>query len=156
MSTPNIIETSPFDVAYLQGSPETLQIGRLSIRKLYTWTRLLSEDRLPDLVALTVGKPIEWVDTLTDESFAALSTKCIALNFRRAMEMGKTDPTIAVKLGPLLAQFVAALRASPFAGKILSAPLPAPASSGSPAATGSESSTSPRADSSPSSPSTPA
>lgn len=155
-TTTHLINATPFAVTYLDGSAETIQLGRLSIRNLYTWTHHLAADRLPELVALTVGRPVEWVDNLTDASFAELSAHCVKLNFPRAMEIGKTDPTIAVKLAPVLAQFAAALRASPSPGPSSSAPSPAPASSASPAGTGSESSISPPPVSSPSSPSTPA
>lgn len=151
----NLLNSTPFDVVYLDGKTETLQLGRLSIRNLYTWINLLVGDRLPELVALTVGRPVEWVDTLTDQSFGELSAKCVALNFQRAMDLGKTDPTIAVKLVPLLSQFAAVLR-SPSAGAMSSVPSAEPAPSASPAATGSESLTTPPPASSPSSPSTPA
>ena len=151
MSTTHLLNATPHEVVYLDGKTEALAIGRLSIRNLYTWTHHLAADRLPELVALTVGKPLEWLDTLTDESFAALSAKCIELNFQRAMAVGKVDPTIAVKLAPLLQGLAGILRASPSPGPISSEPSPAPVPSASPVATGSESSTTPPAASSPSS-----
>ncbi len=125
MSSAPVIFPVPISVLKLDGSTEPLSIVRLSLRNLYTWTHHLANDRLPELVALTAGKPIEWVDTIVDESFAALSAKCIELNFPRAMTLGKTDPIIAAKLSPLLNQFAEVLKQSPLAGMTLKDLLPA-------------------------------
>ena len=155
MSTaPNLLNATPHEVTYLDGKTETINLGRLSIRNLYTWTHHLAGDRIPEMVARSTGKPLEWLDNLTDESFAALSAKCIQLNFPRAMVLGETDPTIAIKLAPLLHQLVGVIKASPSPGPISSASSAEPAPSASPAEIGSASSTSPLSASSPSSPST--
>ena len=119
--TPALLPT-PFTIAKLDGSSETLALGHLSIRALYTWTHHLAGDRIPELVAFAAGKPVEWVDTLTDEAFAALSAKVIQLNFPRAMTLAQTDPIIAVKLAPLVNQFANLLRSN---GPMLSALSPA-------------------------------
>lgn len=156
MSTPaaeNLVNASPVDVTYVDGKTERLTLARLSIRQLYQFTHLLAGDKVPDLVALCAAKPVEWIDTLSDESFAALSRKSIEINFPRAMTLAKDDPVIAARVAPLLARMQLALVQADSLGPTLSGLSPAPAASGSAPATGSESSTSPQAVSSSSSPS---
>jgi hypothetical protein len=99
-------------VEKIDGTTEVLALGYLPLRSLYTWTHHLAGDRIPELVAHAAGKPLEWVDTLTDEAFAALSAKVIQLNFPRAMTLAQTDPIIAVKLAPLVNQFANLLRST--------------------------------------------
>jgi len=156
MSTPapeNLVNATPFEVAYLDGKKETVQISRLSIRQLYTFAKHLAATEGPELAALCTGKPIEWIDTLTPASFAALHRACIDLNFPAASEVAKGDPRLAAKLMPFIQDSATTLilAMGAMAGLNSNASSPAPAPSVSPAATGSESSTTPQDVSSPSS-----
>ena len=156
MPTPapqHIVNATPVDVVYVDGKTERLTLGRLSIRQLYQFTHLLSGDKVPDLVALCAAQPVEWIDTLSDESFAALARLAIELNFPRAMTLAKDDPVIAARVAPLLARMQLALVQADSFGPISNGSSPAPAASASAAETGSGSSTSPQAASSSSSPS---
>ena len=147
-----LINAEPFVAEMLDGKTETISLGRLSIRQLYAFTQHLAGEKVPELVALCAAKPVEWIDTLADESFAALAKRCIALNFPRAVTLSKNDPVIAQRVLPFLQgmQTVAILGAT--AGLFLNNKSPEPAASASAAASGSDASISPPSDSAPSSP----
>jgi hypothetical protein len=146
-----IVNGTPIRVTLADGKSENVQLSRLTVRQLYTWAKLVREHDMPNLVALCTGKPIEWIDTLSDESFGELAKACFDANFPRAMTLMKSDPVIAVDLGPLLGETVALAEKMGMLGGLSSGSLPAPAPSESAPATGSESSISPPSASSPSS-----
>lgn len=158
MSTPipnTLVNATPFDVTYIDGTTEQISLARLSIRLLYTFTQHLAGEKVPELVSLCTGKPGEWLDTIEDASFAALSQLCIQLNFPRAVTLSKSDPVIALRIMPFLQgmQTMAILTGMhEMAGLLSTDKSPAPASSGSAAESGSGVSTSPPSDSAPSSP----
>ena len=142
----NLINAEPVEVELLTGQKETISLKRLSIRELYTFAEHVRANRTPELVALCVGKPGEWVDSISDKSFAALTSKCVAINFQRAMTLGENDPVMATLIGPVVAAGVLSVAQMtqatlPRDGATTSDSLPAPASSESAAATGSASST---------------
>lgn len=104
MSTPahTLVNASPVEVEHLDGRRETVQLSRLSIRQLYLFCTHLAAVAGPDLAALCTGRSLDWVDTLTPESFGALHKRCIELNFPKAGEVAKGDPRLAAKLMPFL------------------------------------------------------
>ncbi len=156
------VNSTPFPVTYLDGKTDTVMLHRLSLRELYTFMQLLSVYKTPDLVALCARRPLEWIDSLADDSFAALAALCIQPNFTRAMTIAKSDPVMAQHISPHLLA-LASLELS--AAKTLPIPTrgnsgpdssPAPAPSASAEENGSASSTSLPTGSSPSSTNTPA
>jgi hypothetical protein len=102
MSTPahTLINASPVEVEYLDGRRETVQLARLSIRQLYLFCTHLAAVAGPDLAALCTGRSLDWVDTLTPESFGALHKRCIELNFPKASAVAEGDPRLAAMVRP--------------------------------------------------------
>lgn len=154
MNAQNLVNATPFTVVYLDGRTEVVQLARLSIRQLYTFAHHLDGERSVEIAALCTGRPPEWLDSLADDSFAALVEKCIELNFPRAGVIALKDSTLAAKLIPFAQKVQTVMVIGASLGEALKAWSPAPASPDSAPATGSASSTSPQDDSSPSSPST--
>jgi hypothetical protein len=148
----SLLNATPFDAAYLDGTTERILVRRLTIRQLYTFTQLLAGEKVPELVILCTGRSPEWIDTLADESMGALAQLCIQLNFPRAVTLSKTDPVIAQRVVPFLQGMQTLAILTGTAGLFLNPNSPAPASSASAEATGSDASTSPPSDSAPSSP----
>ena len=148
----HLVNATPFTVVYIEGRSEVVQLARLSIRQLYTFAHHLDGERSVEIATLCTGREPEWLDTLADESFAALVEKCIELNFPRAGVIAKKDPTLAAKLLPFAQKVQTVLVIGASLGEALKAWSPAPASPDSAAESGSESSISPPAASSPSSP----
>lgn len=139
-----ILKTIPFEVEFLDGRKETVDVGRLTIRQLYMMTEHLASDRMPDIVSLCVARPVEWCDTLTVASFGQLGKRCMELNFPQAATLAETDPVVAMKIARLLATLVNLSRPiTPPLGSDMHNSLPAPAASESAAGSGSESLTSP-------------
>lgn len=104
MPTPahTLVNGTPFEVEHLDGRRETVQLLRLSIRQLYLFCTHLAAVAGPDLAALCTGRNLDWVDTLTPESFGTLHKACLELNFPKAGEVAKGDPRLAAKLMPFL------------------------------------------------------
>lgn len=134
MITP-IVNAKPVTVAYRDGKSEVLHLGELSIRNLYCWIEHLSTRNTPALVALCLGKPVEWIDTLSDESYGELSRLAFDVNFPRATALSSKDVTVAALMKPMLLE-IASL-ASDSDGKLSGDKSLAPAALASPAATGS-------------------
>ncbi|MDR1789657.1 MAG: hypothetical protein LBR12_04870, partial [Opitutaceae bacterium] len=134
--------------------PDTVTISPLTIRQLYKFIHCVSgADTNPELVAMCCGKPVEWVDTLADESFGALSKRCFELNFPRAANLAKTDPIAAATLSPTVLRLQNALKiAGRISGGSLTGKLPPPPPADSSAVTPEKSSTSHPDNSPPSSP----
>jgi len=144
----NLINATPIEITYLDGRKETITLGQLALRQLYVFIKHLGGSDTPALAALCAGKPVEWIDTLTDDSFDALVALSIKLNFQRATDRVKADPVALGKLAPMLLDLekVAAgiearaqapfLQAKPTPGQPGPAESPAPAPSASAAATG--------------------
>ena len=143
----NLLPSTPHDVTRLDGTVERIAINRLTVRQLYTFVELMDASKIPELVALCTGKPVAWLDTLADESYAALAKACIEANFSRAMVLAASDPTIAAKLLPLAHRFDLVGR---MAAGLLSK-LSSPESAASPAGPGTPPSITPPSSSSPSS-----
>jgi hypothetical protein len=97
-----LLNATPVTVTYRDGRTETIALGELSIRQLCLFTKHLGGNDTPALVALCAGRPVEWIDTLTDASFDALLATAIKLNFQRATNRAKTDPVALSQLAPLL------------------------------------------------------
>lgn len=99
-------------ITLIDGTPSTVDLQRLSIRELYKYTKHAGAEDTPQIIALCARKPIEWVDTLSDESAAELSQKCFELNFPRAGKLAATDPIAATQLAPLLIKLFSANKTS--------------------------------------------
>lgn len=146
----SLINAEPVEVESLDGTKVSVSLARLSIRQLYVFAEHVRGNKTPELVALCTGKPIEWVDSLTPESFAELAGRCVTANFPTAMTIAEKDPVMAIMIGPLVATGVLSVAAMlpaikpptpPTAGESGSSSSPAPAPSASAAASGSASST---------------
>lgn len=81
---------------------ENVELRRLTLRQLYGYIEKLGGKASPELVATCAGKPIEWIDTLSDESFAELAEVTFAANFQRAVTLAGRDPVAAGMLAPFL------------------------------------------------------
>lgn len=139
----NIVNRKPVNITDIDGVPATAFFCRLTIRQLYQFVEHVTRDQTPDLVALCCGKDLDWVDTLSDESFSELSKMAVAENFQRAMKIAQSDQVIAVKLMPVLTKLVGASRSlvqmQKDAGTNMSGLSPEPAPAASAEATGSAS-----------------
>jgi len=142
MST-TLVNAVPVEVTYRDGRKETITLAELSIRQLYVFIKHLGSSDTPALVALSAGKPADWVDTLSDESFDALTAAAIKLNFARAVARGQSDPVAAATLGPLLISLVDVVQKLQTNGSSGNISLPAPVVLASAEATGSGSLTAP-------------
>jgi len=137
-----LVNSIPVEVTYRDATTEKITIGKLSIRGLYTFLKLLGESDTPGLVALCAGKPIAWVDSLTIDSFKKLADAAIGQNFNEATELAKSDPVALGKIGPLLIALEGvASKFIEMSGSNGSGASPTPAPAESAAATGSASST---------------
>ena len=143
----NLLPSTPHDVTRLDGTVERIAVNRLTVRQLYTFVELMDASKIPELVAMCIGKPVAWLDSLQDESYGALTKACIEANFNRAIVLAASDPTIAAKLLPLAHRFDLVGR---MAAGLLSK-LSSPESAASPAGPGTPPSTTPPSSSSPSS-----
>jgi hypothetical protein len=108
MSTPSktLVNAEPVEVEHLDATKESVSLTRLSIRQIYIFAEHVRGNKTPDLVALCTGKPVEWVDSLTPESFAELAGKAVTANFRTAMTIAEKDPVMAIMIGPIVASGV--------------------------------------------------
>lgn len=138
------LNATPVTVTYeATGQTEEIQIKQLTNRELYKYIKAIKDDDMVSVAAFCAGKPLEWIDTITVESYAAIIGIVRDQNFQKAMAIAAADPVAGVVL----------LRVATAMGEIASVSLPpellaqlhAPASSESKAEAGSESSTSPQA-----------
>lgn len=143
MSTPPLINATPVEVTFRDGTKATITLSELSIRQLYVFIKHLGGSDTPALVALCAGKPAEWVDTLSDASFDALVAVSIKLNFQRATDRVKNDPVALGKLAPMLFELESAIGhlETRISGQPGRTALPAPVPSASAPETGSAAST---------------
>lgn len=146
MQAKTLVNAEPVEIEFLDGRKETVTLARLSIRQIYAFAEFVRGNKTPDLVALCAGKSIEWVDSLTPESFAELAGRCVTANFQTAMTIAEKDPVMAIMIGPIVASGVLSvaemLKATPPpSGENGSSSSPAPVPSISAEATGSASST---------------
>ncbi|MCX6952995.1 MAG: hypothetical protein NTV51_12640 [Verrucomicrobia bacterium] len=88
------------------GQQHQVSIAELEINPLYRFCHCLVEHKTPELVALCIDKPVEWLNQIDVKSYAELSKKCIDVNFQNAMTLMEGDPVIALKLGPLVMQMM--------------------------------------------------
>lgn len=114
------------EVTLVDGSVETVELKRLTIRQLYHFVEVLAAKSSADAVALCAGKPIEWIDTLSDASFKKLAKAVHDENFPRAMELSDGDNSMAIAIAPYISKMI---KAGGMVGseKSPSSPLPASA-----------------------------
>lgn len=147
-----LVNGTPVRVVLVDGTAENITLPKLTLRQLYVWAKHVSYRDMPALVAFCVGKPVEWIDTLSDESFGELAKACVEQNFQRAVTLSRSDPVIAAMLSAVLSEMVGAMEKLMTIGAVSNALSLKPAPSESVAVIGSESLTSPPIASPPSSP----
>lgn len=131
----SVVNGTNVPVTFHGGRSGIVVLKRLSIRKLYHFVEYVTTDKSPELVALCAEQPIEWIDLLTEESYAELLTVCIKANFTRAMKIAQSDPVMAIKILPLLqgmeklSKLVSATSAAGGPNTKTSSPEPVPAES---------------------------
>lgn len=96
------------EVTLLDDSKETVEVKRLTIRQLYLFVDVLSAKSSADAIVLCTGKPIEWVDTLTDQSFGKLAKVVHDENFPRAMALTEEDNAMAIAIAPYVSKMLKA------------------------------------------------
>jgi len=145
MNVQNLVNNSPIEVTLVDGKQGIVMMRRLSIRQLYSFVEFLTTDKTPELVAMACAQEIQWIDTLSDESFAMLAKMAIEANFQRAVNLAKEDQTTAAKLFPVLQKMAQVFEGmqglQSTLGVILKNSSPAPVPAESAAATGNGSST---------------
>jgi len=122
-----LINASPIEVIYKDGTKEAITLRELTIRQLYKFTEYFGSSNSPALVALCAGKEDDWPDTLADDSYAALVKEAIRLNFPRAANLVAADITVAARLAPAIRELAAA--ETLLAGEHSKTRSPAPAAS---------------------------
>lgn len=106
MTNSTLVNAVPFEVTLLDGTKETVAVARLTVRQLYAAIEHIAADKTTDLVALCIAHPLEWIDRLSDESYAALARECMHANFSRAMTLAASDSLIAMKIAPIVARAI--------------------------------------------------
>lgn len=140
---PFLSKSEPVAVEFRDGSKGTVDVSELSVRKLYHFCEHLSKTDPSAIVSLCCDKPDQWIDTLTLESFNALSQKAFDLNFQNAVRLAGSNPIVAAKISGALLLLEGAKESFLAAGGVLKLWLPEPASSASAEETPSASSTLP-------------
>lgn len=143
-----------YEVTYLDGRRETVPLRRLSLRQLYRFIEVLGGKDSSELVSLCTGRPVEWFDTLADDSGAGLANLCASENFPRAASLAQTDPLAGLKMAPFFQAIAAGLSATTALGTNGNFLSLAQQPSASATVTSEPVSTSPSTSSSPSSPPT--
>lgn len=101
MSQP--IAPIPWSVTLPNGEVEKFSIKPLSISKLYQWLHLARDQSEPAMVALAIGKTVEWIDDNIDiDQFAKLAGKCSEVLFPQALRLAKGAPAAAALLAPVI------------------------------------------------------
>jgi hypothetical protein len=140
-----LLNKTPVTVTHNDGTTELVAVRELTIRRLGEFILLAVADRTPELVALCVDRPVDWIDMLTLDSYGELSKLAIELNFPRATKITENDPVAAARLAPLLHRLREALELFPLSAPSMqntASSSPEPAVSASAAAIGSAVSTS--------------
>lgn len=100
---PSLTNQNRVEIEYIDGSKTKISLkSQLTIRELYTFIKHIGGNDTPSLVALCAGQPIEWIDKLKLTSYTKLSSECVRLNFRDAMEIVQNDPIAAAQMGDFL------------------------------------------------------
>jgi hypothetical protein len=141
----NLVNGQNVIVKFADGRDGLIVLKKLSIRQIYQFVECMTKDKTPELVALCIDQDVEFIDTLSDESFAELAKAAIAANFPRAMKLAQSDQVIAAKIFPVLQQLAtigqSLQRFQKDVGEIMKNSSPVPALAASATATGSGSST---------------
>ncbi len=140
----SLVNAKKFDAVLENGGTDIVFLKQLTIRQLYKFVEFVTTDQTPQLVALCAERDLEWVDTLTLESYGALAAECMKLNFLRATALAEKDTLVAMKLAPLNMKVLAALKQAMESGAITKSSLDELVRSASAGATGSAPSTAPR------------
>lgn len=92
----------PYSVTLADGTIEKFSIKPPSITTLYQWLYLARDQSEPAMVALAIGKPIDWIDNLDVDQFAKLAGKCSEVIFPMALRLAKGAPAAAALLAPVI------------------------------------------------------
>lgn len=130
--------SKPIPVTMKDGTKDSVSLADLSIEEVFTFIEHLLGNKSVALVALSTRKPDDWVNSLSDQSFAELSKEAHALNFSRAVVISKGDAAMARMITPILASLVGTMNLAngAISGLDSPAPSPVPAPSESAGATG--------------------
>ena len=91
-------------IKYFNGTQEALRLRELSNSELEKFSKLLVSEDTPGIIALCLQRNLEWVDSLTRESYNEASQVLINQNFSATMEMALHNPIVGLRVGPLLNQ----------------------------------------------------
>ncbi len=91
---------SPLLVKSQDGSEETVSVRVLKIAEFQEYFSLLAEDDTK-LAAWAVGRPVEWVESLEDDSLFDLLEEVDRVNFTRAQRWIERQTRKAEKLAPI-------------------------------------------------------
>jgi len=117
-----ISPATTLEVTLIDGTTkELVELKRLSLRQLYQFVEVLSAKETIDAIVLATGKTVEWVETMSDESYGLLAEAVHSANFPRAMALIKKDPAMAIGLAPYIGRM---LKADGMVGGARSQPLP--------------------------------
>jgi len=147
----SILGAKTCEVTYLDGRKESVQLRRLSLRQLYRFIEVIGGKDSAEMVALCTGRPVEWIDSLEDDSGAALAKLCSEENFPRAARLAQVDPLAGLKMGPFFVAAAEGMAAAQALGTTGNSSSPAQQPSESAVAILAPVSTSPSTNSSPSS-----
>jgi hypothetical protein len=109
-----LTKTKEVTVSYEPGADgktppdEKLVVVTFTPRQIYHYIEKLGERDMPGAVALNLGKPVEWIDTLTMQSYTALVDAVRTLNFHLAVALMKVCPIATARLLPVLNDMIAA------------------------------------------------
>jgi hypothetical protein len=116
----------PFKIKLADGTIETVAVRELDVLDLYEFIEFAASKRTPDLVALVIQKPREFLRQIDRATYLKIAAKCIELNFDAASQLTE-DPFAATKLIPLLLEMRSAGKSAAAAGQTTKPSLPEPA-----------------------------
>jgi hypothetical protein len=137
-----IIGPIPFKIKLADGSEHILTVRQLDVIELYEFIEFSTSSKTPDLVAMVIDRPKDFLRQIDTRTYAKLAAKCIEVNFDGAMEL-MADPIAASMLIPLMARIQKGSEMAEALGKTLKPSASERAPSESAAATGAASSETP-------------
>ena len=87
-------------IIYANGQQESLATKELSITELYQFIELLVAGKTPEIIVLSFSRNLDWVNSLTIDTFAELASDCFKANFPKAVRIADKDPIAGLKMAP--------------------------------------------------------
>ena len=87
-------------IIYANGQQESLALKELSITELYQFIDLTVAGKTPEIIALSASRNLDWVNSLSLDTFAELAALCFKANFPKAVRIADKDPIAGLKLAP--------------------------------------------------------